>query len=134
MPQYNGATYFDRPAALLNHLSDWGVLPRRVGKMMAGLYSYRWQKASKAFLAMHPLCQCPLCDEGRIRVRVSEVVDHRVPHRGDMVKFWDRANWQALNKVCHDSYKQRFEKTGRINGTRIDGTPIDPTHPWNEGG
>jgi 5-methylcytosine-specific restriction endonuclease McrA len=98
---------------------------------MAGLYTYRWQKAAAAFLVRHPLCQCPHCEEGRLRVRVSQVVDHKKPHRGDVRKFWDRGNWQALNKACHDSYKQRLEKTGRIEGARIDGTPIDPSHPWN---
>jgi 5-methylcytosine-specific restriction protein A len=35
------------------------------------------------------------------------VVDHRVPHRGDDHLFWDRSNWQAMSKPCHD------EKTGR---------------------
>jgi len=66
------------------------------------LYGYAWQKASKAFLASHPLCQCPRCDEGRIRVRASSVVDHKEPHRGDYDRFWDRRNWQAMAKACHD--------------------------------
>jgi 5-methylcytosine-specific restriction endonuclease McrA len=73
----------------------------------ARLYTYRWQKASKAFLREHPLCQCPDCDEGRLRVTPSNVVDHHVPHRGDPVLFWDRSNWRAMAKACHDRKTQR---------------------------
>ena len=30
-------------------------------------------------------------------------LDHIIPHRGDRRLFWDRNNWQALCKSCHDS-------------------------------
>jgi 5-methylcytosine-specific restriction protein A len=30
------------------------------------------------------------------------VVDHIVPHKGEKVAFWNRANWQPLCKRCHD--------------------------------
>jgi 5-methylcytosine-specific restriction protein A len=65
-------------------------------------YGYRWQQTSKGFLKAHPLCQCPNCKEGEIRLRKAEVVDHIKPHDGDMQLFWDRTNWQAMNKQCHD--------------------------------
>src|ERR1041384_5593455 len=64
-------------------------------------YTYRWVKASKRFLAEHPICQCEDCDEGRKRVTAATVVDHHVPHRGDQALFWDRSNWRALAKPCH---------------------------------
>lgn len=98
---------------------------------MSGLYDYRWQKASKAFLVAHPLCQCPLCDEGRIRLRAATVVDHKIPHKGDPALFWDESNWQALNKQCHDSYKRELELSGKFKGARADGMPADPNHHWN---
>ena len=75
-----------------------------------GLYTYRWKLARIAFLRAHPLCQCPDCDEGRKRVMPASVVDHRIPHRGDYLLFWDEANWQAMSKVCHDA------KTAREDG------------------
>lgn len=99
---------------------------------MAGLYNYRWQKASKAFLAEHPLCQCPECDDGNRRVREATVVDHKRPHRGDPELFWDVNNWQAMAKECHDSYKQRLEKSGRVPGATEAGIPLDPAHHWNK--
>jgi 5-methylcytosine-specific restriction protein A len=73
-------------------------------------YGYAWQKASKAFLHEHPLCQCEECDEGSKRLRPASVVDHKIPHRGDMQLFWDRSNWQAMAKACHDA------KTAREDG------------------
>ena len=105
-------------------------MPQRKSSTQRG-YTYRWQKASQTFLRQHPLCQCPDCDEGRKRVRPSEVVDHKVPHRGDWELFWDSSNWQALNKACHDSYKQRIEKSGTVKGADANGVPLDPRHHWN---
>jgi 5-methylcytosine-specific restriction protein A len=65
-------------------------------------YTARWAKESKAFIRAHPLCQCELCQEGKIRVLPSQVTDHDKPHKGDPVLFWDQTNWRALNKRCHD--------------------------------
>ncbi len=62
-------------------------------------YGSAWQKASKAFLQTHPLCEeCA----GHGRYVKATVVDHIVPHRGDRKLFWDRSNWRALCKRCHD--------------------------------
>lgn len=87
-------------------------------------YGYRWQKASKAYLAAHPLCQCADCDEGRKRLLPATVVDHRIPHRGDMALFWDSSNWQAMSKPCHDAKTAREDGgfgrgggAGQISGT-----------------
>lgn len=77
-------------------------------------YNYRWQQMRKSFLRLHPLCQCPNCDEGRKRVTPAEVVDHRNPHEGpNDPRFWDVSNWQALSKHCHDSWKQRQDRARR---------------------
>lgn len=73
-------------------------------------YTWRWQKARNTFLRENPLCvECR--SEGR--VTEAQVVDHIVPHRGDQKLFWDRANWQSLCKLHHDSDKQRLEKSGQ---------------------
>ncbi len=97
---------------------------------MAGLYDYRWQKASKAFLRTNPLCV--FC-ERRGRVTAATVVDHKIPHRGDERLFWDRGNWQPLCKPDHDGEKQAMEKGGVIRGADADGIPVDPNHPWHQG-
>lgn len=73
----------------------------------ARLYTYRWQQASRAFLRLHPLCQCQDCDEGRKRLTLATVVDHIVPHRGDERLFWDTSNWAAMAVECHNRKTQR---------------------------
>ena len=63
-------------------------------------YGRRWQRASKAFLAEHPLCvECAK----RQRAIAATVVDHLRPHRGDQSLFWDLDNWQPLCVPCHNS-------------------------------
>ena len=78
------------------------------------LYGYKWQQASKGFLRKHPLCV--FC-ERRGRTTLAEVVDHVEPHQGDRALFWDRSNWQALCKECHDRKTAR-EDGGFGNTTR----------------
>ena len=68
-------------------------------KAVQSLYGTRWQKARRLFMASNPLCkQC--ADSGR--VSPTEVVDHIVPHKGDIGLFWDEGNWQPLCRQCHD--------------------------------
>jgi 5-methylcytosine-specific restriction endonuclease McrA len=88
---------------------------------MAAPYGYAWQRARLVFLREHPLCV--MCaDAGR--VTSADVVDHRVPHKGDPHLFWDWSNWQSLCKRCHDSHKQSQEKGGRPRPTvGVDGKP-----------
>lgn len=61
-------------------------------------YNRKWRRAAAAWLAAKPLCGCG---------RMATVVDHIVPHRGDMDLFWDSDNWQTMCKGCHD------RKTGK---------------------
>jgi 5-methylcytosine-specific restriction enzyme A len=80
------------------------------GSSNARGYGYKWQQTSKGYLKQHPLCECQECLAGERQVNQATVVDHIKPHKGDMVLFWDRANWQAMAKPCHD------KKTARENG------------------
>ena len=63
-------------------------------------YGSRWQKARAVYLQSHPLCVRCLAKGRYVK---ATVVDHIIPHRGDRKLFWDRDNWQALCKSCHDS-------------------------------
>ena len=81
------------------------------GTVAARGYGNQWTEASKAYRALHPQCECTECLKlPVIRRPPSEVVDHRIPHRGDQRLFWDSSNWQAMAKVCHD------RKTAREDG------------------
>ena len=74
----------------------------------AGLINSKaWRRASKAFLAVNPMCaECARQGPDTLAAHV----DHIVPHRGDDVLFWDEAsNWQPLCKPCHSRKTQRGE-------------------------
>ena len=90
----------------------------------------RWRKARKMFLAAHPLCT--FCESQGIDA-AAKVVDHKVPHNEDPVLFWDEGNWQPLCSPCHSRLKQIEEQHGYSAAAGLDGTPLDPGHPWNTG-
>lgn len=69
-------------------------------------YGYKWQKARERYLREHPLCV--YCERDGVTTAAS-VVDHKIPHRGDMVLFWDEDNWQSLCATHHSRDKQREE-------------------------
>jgi len=75
-------------------------------------YGRRWRATSKGFLRAHPFCQCADCDEGRKALTPATVVDHVIPHRGNMAVFWDPLNWQAMAKRCHDRKRWRESIVG----------------------
>ena len=92
-------------------------------------YDSRWQKARAGYLRSHPLCV--MCEK-QGKTRPATLVDHIVPHKGDSDLFWNKGNWQALCKTCHDSHKKRLEMSGRIVGCDVSGIPLDPNHHWNQ--
>lgn len=100
-------------------------------------YDARWIRESKQYLAKHPYCVHHL-EMGRM-VK-SNVVDHKVPHKGDHKLFWDRSNWQALCFSCHNcktalndggGYNREVRADGVMRGTKMTGEPADPNHHWN---
>lgn len=118
------------------------MTPSKPTSSAAKGYDYRWQKARALWLQEHPLCaECQRLG----RVRSASLVDHIKAHRlgealasGDAQRisqarrlFWDRGNWQSLCKPCHDSYKQRVEKSGEP-GCDASGVPRNAAHHWNQ--
>jgi len=78
---------------------DWQRIDRTRESSTKRGYGYKWKKARDGFLKHNPLCvQC--LREGL--TVAAGVVDHIVPHKGDMNLFWDRSNWQALCAPCHN--------------------------------
>jgi 5-methylcytosine-specific restriction endonuclease McrA len=90
---------------------------------MPNLYnSSKWRRLRDEYKRKHPLCvRCG---------KPGYILDHVTPHRGDLVLFWNQGNWQTLCKLCHDSYKQRLEKSGRVAGCDKNGIPNDINHWW----
>jgi 5-methylcytosine-specific restriction protein A len=88
----------------------------------------RWRKASRHFLAMHPLCS--LCARMG-RDTAASIVDHIIPHQNNIELFWDQDNWQSVCASCHSGIKRTQEHYGYSQAAGIDGQPIDRNHPWN---
>jgi 5-methylcytosine-specific restriction enzyme A len=87
-------------------------------------YTRTWSKRSKRFLDRFPLCGmrpgnlAPVmsrCHSDGVRTP-ADVVDHVVPHRGNVDLFDDELNWQALCYRCH----------ARKSQTEMTGDPRDP--------
>ena len=93
-------------------------------------YGHKWRVARAEYLQAHPHCVMCLADLGMTDLQpadvivrcaqmgvpepVATVVDHSVPHRGDMSIFWDRALWQSLCKTHHDSDAQRRDNSSTV--------------------
>lgn len=67
-------------------------------------YGRRWAKARRVFLGRNPFCAEHQRDGG---LKLATVVDHIIPHRGDMTLFWDVENWQSLCESCHNAKTRR---------------------------
>lgn len=78
----------------------------RRGSARARGYDARWDRERAGFLRQHPLC---LGCQARGEITAATVVDHIIPHKGDMTLFWDAANWQSSCAWDHDVLKQKLE-------------------------
>ncbi len=92
--------------------------------------SKRWKQLRLHILSKHPFCQCP---HHKGKQYPANVVDHRIPHQGNVFLFWDRSNLQSMAKVCHDRFKQSQEKGGAgfLKGCDEQGIPLSDYHEWN---
>lgn len=75
--------------------------PEEVRSAASRGYGSAWRKARAQFLQAHPLCE-ECMRQGKYTKATD--VDHIIPHRGDLVLFWDQSNWQAL---CHSHHSRK---------------------------
>jgi len=80
------------------------------------LYDGDWEKYRVKFLDINPRCYA--CGER------ATVVDHLVPHQGDVVLFKKRDNHIPLCKSCHDTITAIHDRRYRP------GNPIDRKLLW----
>lgn len=64
-------------------------------------YGSEWRRRSKAYLLRNPIAVDIFGEHAGV-IYPAEVVDHKIPHRGDPELFWDESNWQGLTKADHD--------------------------------
>jgi len=89
-------------------------------------YQTKWWYRARAIMRRdHPLCQ--MCaDQGKITP--MKVVDHKVPHRGNSILFFNMSNLWSLCKFHHDSVKAAQEQ--RSMAADINGNPLVPKEGW----
>lgn len=85
------------------------------------------------------LFRCCMCNEPTTltkdrKDKRAATCDHIVAHKGNEALFFDPDNLQTTCKLCHDSAKQSYEKTGYSKEIGLDGWPVDNKHPFNIGG
>lgn len=86
-----------------------------------------WQTLRSIQLRAQPLCE--RCMK-RGRITSATTVNHVIPHKGDWTLFV-AGPFESLCKRCHDDDVQGEEARGYSDEIGIDGTPIDPKHPFN---
>jgi len=72
----------------------------------------RWQKLKiRVHVRDNYICQkTGVLLIGKHPAPNSPVADHKIPHRGDPVLFWDEDNIETVSKAYHDSEKQKEER------------------------
>jgi 5-methylcytosine-specific restriction enzyme A len=91
----------DRPAITRPPASTPGPSTKRLSSRQRG-YTTAWDKASRAFLAAHPLCfYCELLG----RIVAAEHTDHYDPAPAGSEAFWDEARWRPACSY-HNSGKR----------------------------
>lgn len=94
------------------------------------LYKSRAWRDLRTKIFVRDLGICGIC--GKIIVGRYDV-DHKIPHKGNLMLFWDEANLQVLHPSCHAQAKQQDEARGFQAGCDGAGMPIDPGHHWSPG-
>ena len=92
-------------------LKDLARQPRhyrdqRHGSAASRGYGSKWTAAAAEFKRLHPWCLG--CMAVGVR-KATDLVDHIVPHKGDMKLFWNRRNWQPACAWHHNAIKPILE-------------------------
>ena len=53
-----------------------------------------FRRLRHSFLVRHPLC-------AGCQTEAATILDHKQPHRGIPLLFWNQRNWQGLCSTCH---------------------------------
>ena len=99
------------PECDANRQREYKQRERERGSAASRMYDHRWREARDLFLKQPENRNCVYClEKTPPKKRSSEVVDHFIPHKGDLALFWDKSNWRPACKRCHD------KKTATMDG------------------
>jgi 5-methylcytosine-specific restriction enzyme A len=114
------APWFSTPRQAEKLHDDWR------GTASSRGYGKAWRKARDAHLAQHPLCVCCLANGF---IEAASLVDHVVPHKGDMKVFWNVDDWQSLCDWCHKAIKAPIEHAWLAGHAPVALLRLDRKHP-----
>lgn len=87
---------------------------RTAERWRAWYHLAKWKHPTRGLrmqVLVRDLFTCQMEDCGRLCSDTSQLVaDHKKPHRGDPVLFWDETNLWTLCLHCHNSIKQAEER------------------------
>lgn len=84
---------------------------RRRGSARKRGYNSKWDGAALDHLEKNPLCgYCALTGD----TVSADLVDHLYPQRTYPGVFWVKRWWVSSCDECHNSFKQRIERKGRL--------------------
>jgi 5-methylcytosine-specific restriction protein A len=94
-----------------------------------------WRRLRTAHLHLFPFCTG--CEEMGSKYVMANTVDHVVPISAGGPAFPGHDGLAAYCASCHSAKSARGPEAGAIKTTRPrrgcnpDGSPLDPSHPWN---
>jgi 5-methylcytosine-specific restriction protein A len=87
-------------------------------------YITRWDRVSRHYRRMHPLCLgCQVVG----RTTLAQCVDHVVPPKGDVLLMWSVHNLQGLCHWHHNVIKQQLEHLYAQGAINADDLRMDST-------
>ncbi len=95
-----------RPAHLGTAQQGRQAYERERGSARERGYTPEWDKVARHEKNLHPLC---LGCSAVGWVAATTVIDHIIPHKGNMVLFWDPLNRQPACTPHHSTVKQVLE-------------------------
>lgn len=100
---------------------------RRRGSAAKRLYGHKWRKMTDLWLRQRENRNCFYClQKNPPKKRTPTVVDHFIPHKGDLNLFWDRSNWRPSCKQCHD--RKTATEDGGFGRPAVERQPQHPQH------
>lgn len=95
-----GETAMARRPQMAKSLADQYIKKAKRPSWQKIYHTARWRKTRELFLQDHPFCEeCHRNGD----ITLANVVDHKIPHRGNERLAWDVNNFAALCQSCHST-------------------------------
>lgn len=87
----------------------------------------RWRKVTRRQVLVNADYRCARCGANLLGTKYMAQVHHIIPTSHSPELIHDPFNLEALCHYCHNREHGRG-----AYGCAVDGSPLDPKHPWNK--